>query len=277
MMTSILLPQLLPLDSVKLGRFVTRFDQPHQNYHDPPSQHPPHDHVFVVAAYTGEHQTTGHSAFGTTLTSLMSASYSKRAGAKFCVATDCLKTHALDNSDSWFDDVTSLSGTRSWIERAIDRGEDTYLIVGFHTITNAKISNESIVGNSMSVEMNLPAALSLAAAGIVLPLATPLDPGVGAQRKARDSSRSEFVVPGEQVCALQYRKVRHKWLSSKRLNKARLSAMRQWSSMETSRDEEEGEDDVIEVELAEVESPGEGWDQENAGSESIFVSSGKEL
>ncbi|KAK4182437.1 hypothetical protein QBC35DRAFT_479063 [Podospora australis] len=63
--------------------------------------------------------------------------------------------------------------------------------------------------------------------------------------------------------------IRHVWLLSKRVDKSRLSQP-WWYSVERWRDEEEGEDDLIEVELAELENLGEGWVREASG-DSIFL------
>jgi hypothetical protein len=43
--------------------------------------------------------------------------------------------------------------------------------------------------------------------------------------------------------------------------------------MERSRDEQDGEDDVVEVELAEVDGLDslEGWDKEVVGNQAIFI------
>ncbi|KAH7131155.1 hypothetical protein EDB81DRAFT_808007 [Dactylonectria macrodidyma] len=269
----ILTPFFLPQDSVKLGRFVTRIDHPHQNHHDPPSEGQPRVLVSLLDSYTGEHETASHSAFNASFTSLLSAGFSKRAKMKIRVATNRVKTYTLDNSDSWFDEATGLRATRVWIERAIDRGEDVYMIVGYRTVMDASISQASIMGNSAGGQTTVPATLSLTAAGVIAPIGGLLDPSVRVHQQDLDRATSQFVAPGEQVCALEYRKLCHRWLSSKHVDNSRLSGVRQWSSMERSRDEEDGEDDVIEVELTEVNGLGGEWDKEVVGNQAIFMRS----
>ncbi|KAM6517225.1 hypothetical protein FSOLCH5_008188 [Fusarium solani] len=273
----ILTPFFLPQDSIKLGRFVTRIDHPHQNHHDPPSPAQPRVLVSLLDSYTGQHETASRSAFNASFTSLLSASFSKRAKMKMCVATDRVKTYTLDNSDSWFDEAISLAATRGWIERALDRGEDIYMIVGYRTVTDASVSQASILGSSAEGQTTAPATLSLAATGAIAPIGGLLDPSVGIRQQGLDGATSQFVAPGEQVCAFEYRKLCHRWLSSKHVDNSRLSGVRQWSSMERSRDEEDGEDDVIELELTEVDDldgdlDGD-WDKEVVGNETIFMRS----
>lgn len=36
--------------------------------------------------------------------------------------------------------------TRKWIEKAIDSGDDIYLVVGFHMVMDAHIVHESVEG-----------------------------------------------------------------------------------------------------------------------------------
>lgn len=56
------------------------------------------------------------SRFGPTLTSLISARFSKYAKWKVCVAAEHVKTYTLDTSDNWFEEATRLPATRAWIE-----------------------------------------------------------------------------------------------------------------------------------------------------------------
>lgn len=126
-------------------------------------------------------------------------------------------------------------------------------MVGCRTVMDARISQASILGNRAGGQTTVPATLSLTAAGVIVPIGGLLDPSVGIHQQGLDGAISHFVAPGEQVCAFEYRKLCHRWLSSKHVDNSRLSGVRQWSSMERSRDEEDGEDDVIEVELTEVD------------------------
>ncbi|KAB5572285.1 hypothetical protein GE09DRAFT_956676, partial [Coniochaeta sp. 2T2.1] len=77
-------------------------------------------------------------------------------------------------------------------------------------------------------QITVPVGLSLAAAGAIVPFGRALDPSAAGS----DGTQSQFVAPGEHICAVQYRKICHQWLSSKHIDKARLSEVRQWPSME---------------------------------------------
>ncbi|KJZ74125.1 hypothetical protein HIM_06574 [Hirsutella minnesotensis 3608] len=275
MARNILSPQFfLPHDSVKLGRLTTSVDQPHQNYHDPAGTKPPEVLISVRDAYTGVRQTATGSGFGSGLTSLMSAALSKRARTNLRVTTDQVKTYVLANSDDWFEEATGIPATRSWIERQIDRGRKLYVVVGFHTITDARIVQESARQTSAQGHAELPASLSLAALGAVAPLGNILDPSIEGHHYDLDDDKAHFLAAGEQVCAFQYRKLCHRWLSSNKLDQSQLSKLPRWASVETWRDAEDDEDDVIEVELTqELDLDGEWHQQQVAGDELLFIHS----
>jgi len=274
MLPNVILPRFIPQDAVKLGRFTTSIDNPHQNYHDPAWTKPTQAVDSPLHSYTGIHQTASSSGFASGLTSLMSAGFSNRAKTKLHIIADRATTSGLDNSDGWFAEATRLPATRGWIEQQIDQGNAIYMIVGFRSLTNARIIQESCLETAAEGQIQLPAALALAA-GVIVPLGDIIDPSVGGHRQALDGAQSQFLVRGDQVCALQYRKIRHAWLSSKRVDKSRLSQP-WWFSVERWRDEEEGEDDIIEVELTQVEDLDEGWIKEVSGDEVLLIRSFEE-
>jgi len=276
MLPNVIQSRFIPQDAVKLGRFTTSIDNPHQNYHDPLWTKPTQTVNSPLDSFIGMHETASDSGFASILTSLVSAVFSKRAKSKLHIVADRMLTSVLDNSDNWFKETTKFLATQSWIEQQIDQGNDIYMIVGFHSVTNAHITQGSCRGTAADGQIQLPAALSLAAAGAIVPLGDALDPSVGGHRQILDETQSQFQVLGDQICALQYRKVRHAWLSSKRVDKSRLSQP-WWSSVERWRDEEEGEDDVIEVELAQVEGLDEGWVREVSGDEVFLVRQSEEF
>lgn len=270
---TIIVPQFfLPRDFVKLGRFITNIDHPHQGYHDPPSAEPPKQGITPRDSVVGLQHQGSNASFELALTSLMSASFSKRAKTQVRVTAEKITTYTLDNSDEWFDSVTRIPATRAWIERAVDRGEDLYMIVGFHTVTNARIVHQVVQGQGVGGHVNVPVSLTLTSVGVVAPLGNIIDPSVGGKYHDLDSTQAHFVAPGEQVSAFQYRKIRHKWLSSKTIDTSRLSKSPRWASVERGRDEEDGEDDIIEVEAIPLDGLDGKWDeQEVADGETLLI------
>lgn len=264
MSLNIIVPQFfLPPSSVKLGRFITNIDHPHQGYHDPNYARTPKPAISSRESYIGLNHESSNANFGAALTSLISAGFSRRAKTQVAVMTDCVRTYSLDNSDEWFTEAMAMLGTRTWIERTVDRGYDIYMIVGFHTVTNARIAHKFAHERDAGGQINVPVSLTLAAVGAMAPLGNIIDPSVGGNSQSDDNTQAFFKAPGEQICAFQYRKVRHRWFSSNSIDTSRLSKSPRWSSVERGRDEEDGEDDIVEVEaipLPENELDGE-WDR----------------
>jgi hypothetical protein len=277
MALNIVVPQfLLPYDSVKLGRFINSIDHPHQSYHDPAYARPPEPAILSRDSYIGSNKKINNASFGSALTFLMSAAFSKRAKTQVQVTADRVITYALKNSDELFNEAMGMPSTRSWIERAVDRDYEIYMVVGFHSVTNARITHEVVRGKDIGGQVIVPVSLSLATVGAIAPLGNLTDPSVGGSGIRFDNAQSYFVAPGEQICAFQYRKIRHKWFSSSGLDTSRLSKSPRWSSVERGRDEVDGQDDIIEVEAMSLDNIDGIWDREEApGGEILLMRAGE--
>ncbi|KAH6665283.1 hypothetical protein F5X68DRAFT_217478 [Plectosphaerella plurivora] len=250
MSLTFLFPQLLlPRKFVELGRFITDIEHPHQSHHDPEYAKSPEAIVSYRYNFTGTNQQSKSSAFASGLTALFSSTFSKRAKTSIRVEADAVTTYTLSNSDDWFAEAVGLHGTRKWYERAVDKGYVIYMIVGFHTVTDARIYQELVHDSSNGAEFNIPVSLSLATMGAVVPFGELIDPAIGGQSQGLKKEQSFFVAPGEQVCAFQYRRIKYQWLSSNVVDTARLSKPLWWFSVESIRAEDPEDDDIIEVEL----------------------------
>ena len=265
MTSSIIFPQFfLPVTSIKLGRLVTSISHPHQDYYDPPLSNPPSSIVSHRDRYTGYQHGGTRSNFSTTLTSLLSSAFSKRANSRTRIETTQVKTYTLENSSKIFEEAMKIDSTRKWIEKAIDDGDDVYLIVGFHTVVDARIVHESVKSQDVGGRVGIPVDLSLAAVGAIVPFGNVINPSVEGQHVNADSLQAQFLVPGEQICALQYRKVRFRWLSSKGVDSASLSKYPRWRTTDgwrTMNLQAEDVKDTIEVEMEEVGSYDEDWEK----------------
>jgi len=255
----------LPRDSVKLGRLVKSVEFPTLHYHDPPYPQAPQEKPVVRGQYTRTSQNERSAGFATKLTSLVSSGFSKRANARVRIETQVVKTYTLDNAEAWFSEATNFEDTRRWIERAIG-GNGIYFVVGFHTVTDARIVHESIEGHQLGGEITMPVGLTLAAVGVVAPLGNIVDPAVSGIQRVLDGVKTQFVAPGEQICALQFHKVSYRWLHSKKVDNLTLSKAPRWTAGESWRkssiDEAEDEPDLLEVEIRTLGQPEGDWKKE---------------
>lgn len=81
-----------------------------------------------------------------------------------------------------------------------------------------------------------------------------LGSSVGNVREVNNRAECTFVGPGEQVYAIQYRKLRFGWFSSRKIEKSKLERDNRWKifwspDIRGGTDEDDGEDDVVEVDL----------------------------
>ena len=120
---------------------------------------------------------------------------SKRAKTGIRITTTQVDTYALANSGQWFTEAMSLEVTRKWVEKAIDQGDDIYLIAGFHTASNARIVQESLLGREVAGQIKLPVGLTLAAIGAVAPLGNIVDPSVTAITRLLKADRYNSWLP----------------------------------------------------------------------------------
>ncbi|PTB38642.1 hypothetical protein M441DRAFT_236417 [Trichoderma asperellum CBS 433.97] len=245
----VLRQSFLPLDSVRLGRLVLNVEEPQQDYFDAPCDNAVEPLIKPHIRYNEVQHTAADQKFASILTRLVSASRTKRNKTYTQVTTDRAMTYQLRNSGLWFKNALQDESTRKWLEEAIDQGDDVYLIVGYHTLLDARILEGAAAMTESHAKVEVPVTASLAAAGAaVIPLGDIADPKISGLNRQEHSAQRQFVASGEQVVALQYRKVRFKWYSSREMDNAFLDDNR-WKVYWDMRGQEETVNDVLEVEL----------------------------
>ncbi|EGU73944.1 hypothetical protein FOXB_15546 [Fusarium oxysporum f. sp. conglutinans Fo5176] len=210
----------LPHGSVGLGRFIKNIKHPHEGYHEPPTGDVP-EAIVTPFPFPSQNQQKRKTEFGSALTSLISARFSKRLQSQVHLTAASGNNYCLDNSDAWFDKAVSLPETREWIEKAALRGHKIYIIVGIQTFIDARIVQKLARGRQAGGQ----------AATAAMPFADLVDPAIREHQNA-ESDQLWVLAPDEQVWSLQYRKVRTRWLSSRPLEPLQLSETRRWSCME---------------------------------------------
>jgi hypothetical protein len=262
MISSLILGQgFLPLESVRLGRLILNLSDPQNDYFDPPIEHPLDIISRSHAQYSERYQQAAQNSFGSTLTRLLSASRTKRSKSASRVLTKEVKTYQLGNSGSVFREGIKVAETRKWVEEQIEQGADIYMIVGYHSILDAEVFEDVADMKARSAQLALPTDVAVAAATggamVTLPISKIVgDIGVANQQQAGERSRRHFVATGEQICAVQYRKLKMKWFSRKDLDGAVLKQENIWKLYLSNRGDEEA-DDVLEVDLDDLEPPGD--------------------
>lgn len=119
-------------------------------------------------------------SFTAMLTSLVSASRTKRNNAYTQISTDQVKTYQLSNSGLWFKSAVKSEAVHGWINESIEQGDDIYVVVGYHTMMNARIIEGVADSVDTSAWLKLPVGEALAIAGAGIPLGSVVDPAIGA-------------------------------------------------------------------------------------------------
>jgi hypothetical protein len=270
---NILLPTIfIPVDEVKLGRFIVNYKHPHQDFHDPQCSYEPRQLVNTIEDYTASSQKFKSNGARSTFTSMLASSFSKRAKSDIQVDTGVVKSYALQNSGRWFRDAMALEETRIWIEDEVDIGHDIFMIAGFYTMSDARVVHQSTRERKVEGQIEAPVELSIAASvGAVVPLGVGdlLNPGVSAHRQKINFENGGLVAPGEQIFALQYFQVDRRWYS-KDSKSLKLSKNPSWEIANPLR----GDDDesIIEVELVDLGVLEDMTDEISGPDGDIFVS-----
>jgi tetratricopeptide (TPR) repeat protein len=246
---SILLPQFfLPPSAVSLGRFVLSLDHPHQDFHDPTSNTSPDFIEKVQTQYESLHHSAKHQNVASQLTTFLSSSFAKRLKASVRITADEARTYYLTNAGQWFRDAVKSQETREWIERTIDEGEDIYVIVAYHTLVNARILEQLGGQSSAGGDLAIPVSTALTASGVVVPFDM-ADPGLSGFRGRLEDEQRQFMAPGEQIYAVQYRKVSWRLFSRNKMDKMTLGTKAWWEIYDGPRNPQGEPEDMLEVEL----------------------------
>ncbi|KAF2722834.1 hypothetical protein K431DRAFT_283658 [Polychaeton citri CBS 116435] len=265
-------PLFLDFDTVKLGRFTTSFLQPHRGHHMPELPEAPK--VIKTPFSLDEHKERDTKAtFSTSITSFLSASFSKRSGSELHITPQTNTRYVLDNAEKYFEDAMSTDRTRRWIESAFIRRSKVYLIIGIHTMTDTRIIQGSSHGRQAGADITAAASLLFGAPGIAVPLDGSIEPTVTAEYQDRGRSQSNLFVGGEHVFAVEYLKVSHRWFSSRTADRLQLSSELYWSCLEGKQRDAyvDQEEDLIEVRFEDLGKPDGNWLVERVADQMVCI------
>lgn len=246
--------RLLARDSVKLGRFVANPDDPHQDYFDPPLESPPESIQSVQVSLTQFQQDGAGAEMGASLDPIVGVSHANHSQNQAGITTAKSEVQQLGNSRAWFRDALQRQETRNWFEEMIRAGEDIYLIVGFQTVCDAQLSRETASSKARAAKLRAPVAAVLAATGLVFTFALSADPEIKTSAIETRLDEGTYTALGEQISAVQYRKAKFKWYSSRNFDLAQLEKGSTWKMNWSFRGQESEVNDVVEPQLSDDES-----------------------
>ncbi|KAH8150928.1 uncharacterized protein LAJ45_05110 [Morchella importuna] len=230
---------LIPEDSVKIGRFVLDVENPQQDFRGPDKDCSLEKDVTALRVEdfrdtVGQSKSSGFKMF---LSKLLTTSYSIREDLTTEIKSAVCMTYQLNNSGDYFNNACKSDSTREWLEKAIRRGRKVYLVVGIKTLADAHIT----VGEKISRGTSTSSELSgRSLSGTTLPVGSSLDLGASGLHITEYSKAGEYVVPGVQIFAVQYRRVGFPLFSRHNLEKAELQDGNRWEVYLGGRGEADG-------------------------------------
>lgn len=224
---SLIQNRLLPLNSVKLGRLVLNVKSPHQDFLDPVNgQLQPESIVKPQENFEDILNLSKTSKIRSRITALLAISYENRNTSAVKLTATRATTYQLLNSGTWFKNACAIPETRKWLEYAIEMDGNVYLVVGFHTLTDTRVTETVTSGGTT----NGGATFTGRSLGGVVPapVGDLLSSRVDSTRGVEHSRSRSFDAPGEQIYAVQYRKVEFKWFSSRKIERISLERDNRW-------------------------------------------------
>ncbi|RPB12001.1 hypothetical protein P167DRAFT_536148 [Morchella conica CCBAS932] len=221
--TSVFQASLLPLSAVQLGRLIVNIKAPHEEYVDPPTPSPPEITKNPQHNFTELRTSSNAFKLRGRLTQLLSASYEHESKHQIDLSAKIAYTYALCNSRTWFEAACAHHSIRQWLQGAIEDGDSVYLVTGYHTVVDARFGT-GVSSTSMDRQQ---VSMPIDATGLPSVQGMDMTAGLDTTHKLCRGFARTFEAPGEQVYALQYRKVVFRWFSSKKIEKATLKE-NQW-------------------------------------------------
>ncbi|KAF2469218.1 uncharacterized protein BDR25DRAFT_394543 [Lindgomyces ingoldianus] len=249
---TLVLNHLLPLNALGLGYLTLYPQDPAQDSYLPDPDSFSDSDVITQHLENFSHilDRTTISRFHAFLSSAIRSAYSNKNVSEIDIASALCVTRQLRNTEGIFRKICQLPSARRWLERAIRRRQHVYLVVGLKTLTDARISQGKSRAIEAEAEVKVPTTLAAAASGVVLPLGDLLDVSAGLSHQKQDNEKISFVAPGEQIFAVQYRKIEFARFSGRDIDKASLELGNTWKIYVEARGGEEEAEEVVHAKSA---------------------------
>lgn len=253
---TLILRHFLPYDAVSTGNLVLDVRHPEQEFFTPEAgcildKDIVTQHLENFSYVMDQTKGSGLHAY---LTTFFSTSSSSQRTSNINISSASCITRQLKNPGTIFEQMCGSNRTRAWLERAMRRNKPVYMVSGIQSLVDTQVneSDERVLQNKASAKM--PATLASAISpGAAIPSGETLDFGVGMSRNDRSNERMKFSAPGEQIFAVQYRKIRFSRFSRNDVDDAYLQLSSRWKIYMGSRggDGTEQVKDIVDAQASE--------------------------
>ncbi|KAL8365086.1 hypothetical protein RB595_004078 [Gaeumannomyces hyphopodioides] len=261
---NLLLNRPIPRESIELGRLVLNPKYPDQDFCQPFTQSPGDESLDVIYPITPSFkpdvatqrfenfhtvlERTRGTRLGLSLLKLLAATDSAPTHSETITAPLCV-IHQLRNVSAYFSAACQETHVRTWLEKESQRLHSrVYLVCGFKTLTDARVGLARCHKTKLDASVAVPAAV-IAAAGGVPALGSDLDIGGSLSLTSGSAEEVGYTAAGEQVFAVQYRKIHFSRFSTQKVDKAYLEKGNRWKSYVSTRAGEDT-DEGVDAEVA---------------------------
>ncbi|GIC92424.1 uncharacterized protein Aud_008890 [Aspergillus udagawae] len=141
-------------------------------------------------------------------------------------------TYELRNPLQWFNALIEQPGSREWLQTMNRRAADVFLVTGCRSLRDARVTlnrkQQKTNGINVMVDIGMVAS---AAAGAPLPVPTGQEIGIQAEQKTLYQQNEQYVAPGEQVFAIQYKKLKFKTFPRDGVRQASVGLSTLWEDV----------------------------------------------
>lgn len=224
---------MFPREGVQLGRLVTNVKAPQSSYY-PPSKRFFKGDIYSVPSrdFHALNKKSKNLKLEAVLTSVASVLFNSTDDLETKIANTICITYYLDDADGKFTKMCKDKGVRAWFENAYKKRKHVYMVTGIQTLTGA--------GVGLTGSNPIPGSLG--------------DPKALAEHRTERHRETGFVAEGEQIYAIEYRRVKFSLFSSRNLDEAYLEEENKWKVMWRTMGAEE-EEKVLEVTLVDADEP----------------------
>ncbi|GAW18673.1 hypothetical protein ANO14919_081540 [Xylariales sp. No.14919] len=226
--SSVLLDNLLPCEAVGLGRLVLDIRYPYQDFSEPEEALTPEEIITQrLEQWSYSSEEGKESGIRGVISDMISGTCDAKETSSIDLSSATCFRHQLRDSAQFFEKICSLEKTRNWLERAIRSRRDLFLITGSRTVIDARLTVDDTKERKVGGNLEIPITSAALSAGIPLPDGM-LNVGAGGRHSINRSGKAGFFAPGEQIFAIQYRKIHVSWLKSRDTKNATLKKGNQW-------------------------------------------------
>jgi hypothetical protein len=259
----LVVPQLLvPRSQIDLGWLVLNKTNPTQDYHTLPV--PANSTVAVPSQELLTHLIRNKSTtLLAQLTKHLTANLGSHSDTAIKLSASQATSYFFKNSQEWYEAQRHNATTKQWLERAIERGENVYVIIGLYTLHDVQVSSHSGRGTNIAgssrVSLTDAVAMTSAAMATGVPQAARnvADAMIGVSGNATSKREQSWSTTGELVFAVQYRKIQFNWYFRRQVESSFLEKGNRWQVLWDTRgdsmEQDEAEEDVLEAVMTDDE------------------------